>query len=128
MRCAGDGLHGDRARALIVVLWRAGAAHPRGTGSQGALFCVINGHTRGRAWSSTAARAVLRRRTRWRAPALRPAPATPPHAIELAREGVPLNVIQRQLGHRNLGVTSIYLQGIDPGETDIEAMVSGEEL
>ena len=38
------------------------------------------------------------------------------HAIELAREGVPLNVIQRQLGHLNLGVTSIYLQGIDPGE------------
>jgi integrase len=38
------------------------------------------------------------------------------HAIELAREGVPLNVIQRQLGHRNLGVTSIYFQGIDPGE------------
>ena len=38
------------------------------------------------------------------------------HAIELAREGVPLNVIQRQLGHRNLGVTSIYLQGIDPDE------------
>lgn len=38
------------------------------------------------------------------------------HAIELAREGVPLNIIQRQLGHQNLGVTSIYLQGIDPGE------------
>ena len=38
------------------------------------------------------------------------------HAIELAREGVPLNVIPRQLGHRNLGVTSIYLQGIDPDE------------
>jgi hypothetical protein len=29
---------------------------------------------------------------------------------------VPLNIIQRQLGHQNLGVTSIYLQGIDPGE------------
>ena len=38
------------------------------------------------------------------------------HALELLREGVPLNVIQRQLGHRNLGVTSIYLQGIDPEE------------
>ncbi|MGA8925153.1 MAG: hypothetical protein WB462_02900 [Solirubrobacterales bacterium] len=25
-------------------------------------------------------------------------------------------VIQRQLGHANLGVTSIYLQGIDSGE------------
>jgi len=29
---------------------------------------------------------------------------------------VPLNVIQGRLGHRNLGVTSIYLQGIDPYE------------
>ena len=28
------------------------------------------------------------------------------HAVELAREGVPLNVIQRQLGHANLGTTS----------------------
>jgi site-specific recombinase XerD len=38
------------------------------------------------------------------------------HAVEMAREGVPLNVIQRQLGHTNLGVTSTYLQGIDNGE------------
>ena len=34
----------------------------------------------------------------------------------MAREGLPINVIQRQLGHANLGVTSIYLQGIDSGE------------
>jgi integrase len=33
-----------------------------------------------------------------------------------AREGVPLIVIQRQLGHTNLGITSIYLQGIDSTE------------
>ena len=38
------------------------------------------------------------------------------HAVELAREGIPLNVIQRQLGHANLGTTSIYLQGIDTEE------------
>jgi site-specific recombinase XerD len=38
------------------------------------------------------------------------------HAVELAREGVPLNIVQRQLGHANLGITSIYLQGIDSGE------------
>jgi len=38
------------------------------------------------------------------------------HAVELAREGVPLNVIQRQLGHAKLGTTSIYLQGIDTEE------------
>jgi hypothetical protein len=34
----------------------------------------------------------------------------------LARESVPLNIIQRQLGHANLGTTSIYLQGIDREE------------
>jgi len=38
------------------------------------------------------------------------------HAVELAREGVALNIIQRQLGHANLGTTSIYLQGIDTEE------------
>jgi len=38
------------------------------------------------------------------------------HAVELAREGVPLNAIQRQPGHANLGTTSIYLQGIDTEE------------
>jgi site-specific recombinase XerD len=37
-------------------------------------------------------------------------------AVEMAREGVPLIVIQRQLGHSNLGITSVYLQGIDSGE------------
>jgi integrase len=30
----------------------------------------------------------------------------------MAREKVPLNVIQRQLGHANLRVTSVYLQGL----------------
>jgi site-specific recombinase XerD len=38
------------------------------------------------------------------------------HAIEMAHEGVPLVVIQSQLGHPNLGITSIYLQGIDSSE------------
>ncbi|HUR85998.1 MAG TPA: site-specific integrase [Solirubrobacteraceae bacterium] len=38
------------------------------------------------------------------------------HAVEMAREGVPLNVIQRQLGHANLAITSVYLQGIDNAE------------
>jgi site-specific recombinase XerD len=29
------------------------------------------------------------------------------HAVEMAHEGVPLIVIQCQLGHSNLGITSI---------------------
>jgi site-specific recombinase XerD len=84
----------------------------------GPLFCVINGPTCGRPWSSSQLRIALRRtaaqagvRRRFAPHQLRHA-----HAVEMAREGVPLNVIQRQLGHANLGVTSIYLQGIDSGE------------
>jgi hypothetical protein len=84
----------------------------------GPLFCVIDGPTRGRPWSSANARVEFRRlaaqagiRRRFAPRQLRHA-----HAVELAREGVPLNVIQRQLGHANLGTTSIYLQGIDTEE------------
>jgi site-specific recombinase XerD len=84
----------------------------------GPLFCVIDGATRGRAWSAAAVRSEFRRfaaragvRRRFAPHQLRHA-----HALELAREGVPLNIIQRQLGHVNLGTTSIYLQGIDPEE------------
>jgi len=46
------------------------------------------------------------------------------HAVEIAREGVPLIVIQRQLGHTNLGITSIYLQSIDNAEI-IDTVHSG---
>ena len=34
----------------------------------------------------------------------------------MAREGVPLNVIQRQLGHANLGITSVYMEGVENAE------------
>jgi site-specific recombinase XerD len=84
----------------------------------GPLFCVIDGPTRGRPWSGAAVCGEFRRlavlagvRRRFAPHQLRHA-----HALELAREGVPLNIIQRQLGHASLGTTSIYLQGIDPEE------------
>ncbi len=34
----------------------------------------------------------------------------------MSREGVPLVVIQRQLSHADLGITSSYLRGIDNTE------------
>ena len=34
----------------------------------------------------------------------------------MAREGVPLIVIEPQLGHSNLGITSVHRRGIDSGE------------
>ena len=165
MRGCGETAHGIRARALIVVLWRAGLRIQealdlneldldRGRGSVlvrrgkggrrreigmddwgfeqlepwlrlrrtmpvGPLFCVLSGTSLGRPWTPPAARTTLRRyaaragvRRRFAPHQLRHA-----HAIELAHEGIPLNVIQRQLGHRNLDVTFIYLQGIDPDES-----------
>ena len=84
----------------------------------GTLFCVIHGSTAGRPWAPAAARAQLRHiaaqagvRRRFAPHQLRHA-----HAVEMAREGVPLVVIQRQLRHANLGITSVYLQGIDNAE------------
>jgi site-specific recombinase XerD len=160
MRAAGETVHGQRLRGLIVLVWRAGLrisearalAEPdldprrgavlvrRGEGGRrrevgmddraweqlqprlnarlqlpvGPLFCVITGPTRGRRWSIAAARAQLRGtpadagvRRRFAPHQLRHA-----HAVELGHEGVPLVVIQRQLGHSNLGITSVYLQAI----------------
>src|SRR3712207_913416 len=84
----------------------------------GPLFCVVNGATRGRPLAAAAARSELRRVAREAGVRRRFAPhqLRHAHAVEMAREGVPLIVIQRQLGHSNLGVTSVYLQGIDSGE------------
>jgi integrase len=84
----------------------------------GPLFCVVNGPTRGRPWAAAAARSELRRVARDAGVRRRFAPhqLRHAHAVEMAREGVPLIVIQRQLGHTNLGITSIYLQGIDNTE------------
>ena len=84
----------------------------------GAFFCILHGPTCGRRCSPAGMRAQLHRtaaragvRRRFAPHQLRHA-----HAVEMSREGVPLVVIQRQLGHANLGITSIYLQGIDSSE------------
>jgi hypothetical protein len=129
---AGDRADDARMQAFIVVLWRAGcrararcscatarAARWRevGTGPWGwdhfrpwlelrmampvgPLLCVVDGaHPR--------AAVGERRRTR---------PAAPRPCRRARPRGVSLNVIQRQPGHTNLAVTSIYLQGIDTAE------------
>jgi site-specific recombinase XerD len=84
----------------------------------GALFCVLRGPTRGRPCSAAGVRVQLRNaaiaagvRRRFTPHQLRHA-----HAVEMSREGVPLVVIQRQLGHADLGITSVYLRAIDNTE------------
>jgi hypothetical protein len=79
----------------------------RSTLPVGALFCILRGPTRGRPWApagvrmqlhDTAARAGVRRR-------FAPHQLRHAHAVEMSREGVPLLVIQRQLGHADLAIT-----------------------
>lgn len=85
----------------------------------GALLCVIHGPTAGRRWEASAARKQLHRaaaaagvRRRFAPHQLRHA-----HAVEMAHEGVPLVVIQRQLGHANLGITSVYSKASTPARS-----------
>jgi site-specific recombinase XerD len=89
----------------------------------GRLFCVLRGPTRGRACAPAGIRAQLQHaaamagvRRRFAPHQLRHA-----HAVEMSREGISLLVIQRQLGHADLAITSRYLRGID--NTEIIAAV-----
>ncbi len=84
----------------------------RSTLPVGALFCILRGPTRGRSWAAAGVRAQLPEaasragvRRRFAPHQLRHA-----HAVEMSREGVPLLVIQRQLGHADLAITSVYLR------------------
>ena len=84
----------------------------------GRLFCVINGRGCGRAWPASAARADLKRRAARAGVRRRFAPQQlrHAHAFALAHEGVLLTSSSADSDTVNLGVTSTYLQGIDPDE------------
>jgi integrase len=90
-----------RAAAGARSAWTAGAGITSGPGSSSGWVCrcVVEGRTRGRPWAAAAsaqlrrvaAKAGVRRR-------FAPHQLRHTHAVELAHEGVPLNVIQRRLG------------------------------
>jgi integrase len=85
----------------------------------GPLSCVLNARTRGRQGSSAGARTELRRTGRSQRASgdgslhISSGTLTPSKRPTKAYR---LVVIQRQLGHSNLGITSVYLQGIDNAE------------
>ena len=113
---------GGKRRELGMDRWAWQQLNPwlrmRETLPTGALFCVLRGPTRGRPSApagvrsqlhAAAAQAGVRRR-------FAPHQLRHAHAIEMSREGVSLLVIQRQLGHADLAITSVYLRGIDNPE------------
>lgn len=84
----------------------------------GALFCVPRGPTRGWPCAPAGIRGQLHSAAlaaRGSSP-VRAASTPAPHALEMSREGIPLLVIQRQLGGADLRITSAYLRGIDNTE------------
>ena len=112
----------DRRREVGVDAWGWTALEPwladRVQLPVGPLFCVIDGPTRGRAWSASAVRTELHRLALKAGVRRRVAPhqLRHAHAVELLHEGIPLPLTQRQLGRSHLSTTGTYLRGIDAEE------------
>jgi site-specific recombinase XerD len=113
---------GDKRREVGMDRWAWSHLTPwlelRAGLPVGRLFCVVRGPTRGRPCapagirqqlSETAVAAGVRRR-------FAPHQLRHAHAVEMSREGMSLIVIQRQLGHADLAITSRYLRRIDNTE------------
>lgn len=82
----------------------------------GPYFCVNEGPTSGRPMSASMVREQLRTLQRRCGIRRRIAPhqLRHCHAVELVREGAPVYILQRQLGHANLAVTTVYLSSVAP--------------
>lgn len=96
-----------------------------GVSSQAPLFCTVCDPDPGNRLNSAYVRELLRESAVRAEVPHRVAPHQLRHAlaVSLAREKVPMNLIQRQLGHSNLGTTATYLQGIAPFEV-VDAMTA----
>ena len=112
----------DRRREVGMDAWAWTAIGPwladRVVLPVGPLFCVIDGLTRGRAWSASAApgRASPPRAQRGSHAPLRAHQLRHAHAVEPMHEGIPLPPIQRQLGDSHLSTTGTYLEGSNTEE------------
>ncbi len=110
---------GNKARVVgldppafaVVERW-LDARKRRGIPSRAPVFCTLAGEP----IKTPYVRALLKRLARRAGIAKRVHPhgLRHTHSAELVAEGVPLNVIQKQLGHANLATTSRYLDHIAP--------------
>jgi site-specific recombinase XerD len=119
---------GDKRRIVLIDEWGwdelqtwmhlRTARQPDGTPDipAGALIPVLRGRTAGQPLSDTDARRQLRDLQARAGIRRRIAPHQFRHgfAVENFREGTNLLALQKQLGHAHLGITEIYLRGIDP--------------
>ncbi len=121
---------GDRARTVgldagafaLVERWLE-RRKSLGINRSAPLFCTLDGQSVDpsyvrHALKRLAAKAGIEKR-------VHPHGLRHTHAAELAREGVPMNVIQAQLGHSSLATTSRYLAHVAPQHV-VEAMKARE--
>ena len=82
------------------------------------LFPVLEGNTKGGPLNQAYVRTKLHEAAARAGVTKRVAPHQLRHAmaVDLARSGVPIPIISRQLGHSNIATTSTYLSGISPEE------------
>lgn len=116
---------GDRARtvgidpdALAVIEHWIQLRRKLGIGPASPLFCTISGETAGRPLWTGYVREMLKKTARKASIEKRVHPhgLRHTHAAELAREGVPVHVIRRQLGHSSLATTERYIDHLTPME------------
>lgn len=109
---------GIDAGALAVLRVWLDARRELGIGPRARLFCTISVDCIGRPLNTAYVRGFVKHYARKAGIDKRVTPHTfrHTHAFELCMEGVPLNVIQAQLGHSNIAVTSRYLAHIAPNE------------
>jgi integrase len=109
---------GGKSRLVGVDEWVWPELQPwldfRGTLPVGALFCVITGPTAGKAWASADVRKKLPALARAAGIRHRVAPhqLRHAHAVGLLQEETNVAFIQRQLGHKNLAITTTYFEGL----------------
>lgn len=114
---------GDKRRIVGMDPWgwenlddwlREREAYPRGP-----VFCVLDGPTAGtRAWASNDVRRYLHLIAMQAGLRKRVAPHQLRHAlaVDMVREGARVDLLQKQLGHSNLGVTTTYLASVTADE------------
>jgi site-specific recombinase XerD len=112
----------DRGAFALVERW-LDRRKALGIKSTAPLFCTLRGKALDPSYLRHAVKRLAKRaRIEKR---VHPHGLRHTHAAELAREGVPMNVIQAQLGHSSLATTSRYLAHVAPQQV-IEAMQARE--
>jgi site-specific recombinase XerD len=106
----------DPRASSEIERWLTVRARELGLPARGPVFCTVALPTRGRAMHSSVVREMLKDLAARAGVDKRVHPhgLRHTHAFELMQEGVPLPIIQKQLGHNDLATTARYVDHLAP--------------